>query len=726
MKHALFKGLSNRISHLDPFTFALAVSFLVSTCFHAQHFAFPSRGPEPSGISLVFAAMPRPQDKDNSTLEKARQLLKGNKADNSQEQNDETGSQSAATGNTSSSVSKSDPRDLLRRNPDATFRSGDLEFYAVIDGKGTFIFEGRQVYYVHKDFGKPTKVMINRKRWDDLNQPFLLDEDWDFSTAKAVFSSGRNTMKLTPSQNSMELYFDDYSSSSSAYQINIAMKKLKLDSSRETGGDSAAQPETENDPPPETDAPPPREYVLQAVFEAGTAGHFLFRGNTVTYDYWGDAKYPSEVTINGKSWKDLNAPFKLDDTPDFAAVKPGKKTNKSNKNSLQVERANGGFDLWITGNNRYPVRYSIPIDLEKQALRLKKDEPDEAETQVADADENSSPSSEEADDSGQTPEAVAASDGSAAGQENGDAAGQSVPDRTEEEPLRRTLACEMEVAEAGTFVFEEDEIHFVRSPSPYPDRVIIDGRPWSNLDKPFMLGFTPDFTTATITVRKGGSDNETIKLTSFPDKMELDLNNHGSSPFRYRFEIAMKEQAPDSEWSGNREIQEKQRALEKLLAAKESLPPMTMVLHPVSEDGTPIKETETEDHSGKKIQFGDSDESAAREETISFAEVLLEADITGQCVFKLEKDQIIYEHIKGKYPAKVTVNGMPWDSLGRPFVLGFVPEYSATAIVTIQGRNTFKPTLYWNRLELLVDDYDVSSSKYKFTILLRKRSGGKK
>ncbi len=62
------------------------------------------------------------------------------------------------------------------------------------------------------------------------------------------------------------------------------------------------------------------EVILTLEGTLNASGKFVFTGDTIRYDAPGEHQAPSDVTIDGKPWKDLNQPFKLDFTPDFENV----------------------------------------------------------------------------------------------------------------------------------------------------------------------------------------------------------------------------------------------------------------------------------------------------------------------------------------------------------------------------------------------------------------------
>ena len=99
-----------------------------------------------------------------------------------------------------------------------------IEFSGTIDGAGSFTFRGGKIHYEHFTWQYPTQVKINGKPWNDLDTPFDLGFTPDFSTARAVDRSGRNTIALIPHRDRLVLFIDDSENASSEYRITIAVK----------------------------------------------------------------------------------------------------------------------------------------------------------------------------------------------------------------------------------------------------------------------------------------------------------------------------------------------------------------------------------------------------------------------------------------------------------------------------------------------------------------------
>ena len=104
------------------------------------------------------------------------------------------------------------------------------------------------------------------------------------------------------------------------------------------------------------------------------------------------------------------------------------------------------------------------------------------------------------------------------------AAATAAPAQAEEPEV--TLTLEGNYKGQVKFVFTGDTIRYehrtIPPIYPYPTDVTVDGKPWTDLDQPFKLGFTPDFEDITVTGKVDGS-----KVIFFlgTDRAELTLND---------------------------------------------------------------------------------------------------------------------------------------------------------------------------------------------------------
>ena len=92
------------------------------------------------------------------------------------------------------------------------------------------------------------------------------------------------------------------------------------------------------------------------------------------------------------------------------------------------------------------------------------------------------------------------------------------------------------------FVFQDYKIFFrTECPDLRPSAATVNGIPWPDLEKPFEMGFTPDFSFAEIYEKSGrGAIELTVKRDRFI--LSVDDSEGGSAP--YQISISMKRQ-PD-------------------------------------------------------------------------------------------------------------------------------------------------------------------------------------
>ena len=201
----------------------------------------------------------------------------------------------------------------------------------VFDGEGLFIFRGNRGIYRHTAFDMPEKVTVNGKPWNDLKKPFELDFIPDYSKTNVSEMNGRNDIRLDYFRNRMELYISDADPSRDDYRVSVFFDAVKTDLDQadsewirqeEDGAKSPDARKTVNDVPFDPAKAKPLEdgkkaVVLEGVFDG--AGTFTFSGNRIAYRH---STYdpPEKVMVNGRTWENLNNPFELDFTPDYATT----------------------------------------------------------------------------------------------------------------------------------------------------------------------------------------------------------------------------------------------------------------------------------------------------------------------------------------------------------------------------------------------------------------------
>lgn len=230
----------------------------------------------------------------------------------------------------------------------------------------------------------------------------------------------------------------------------------------------------------------------------------------------------------------------------------------------------------------------------------------------------------------------------------------------------------------GRFFFKGNAIQFdTLNKYEWPTGdVLVNGKRWSELNKPFKLDFTPDFGKAVILEKEGGPVG---RIYVMPREKMFALmivpreQNPEETPFRVK--LAVKNQVPHDD-----------------------LPP----------DETPVSGGTTK---SAAIRQADPNKSSAAVED-HFA-LILTGEIDGKGKFRLQSDRIEFvpdSAAKPAWPDKVTVNGKPWEDPHVPFELDFVTDY-ATGKLT---ERTGTAAIGWRCIP--VPDGDSIFDRYKLSV----------
>ena len=113
------------------------------------------------------------------------------------------------------------------------------------------------------------------------------------------------------------------------------------------------------------------------------------------------------------------------------------------------------------------------------------------------------------------------------------------------DPPEVVITIETMIAGKAEFVFRDYKIHF-KHDSRYgrPSGASVNGISWPDLEKPFEMGFTPDFSFAEFYAKSGRG---AIELAVKQDQFVLSIDDPGESPAPYRISISMKRQPAASE-----------------------------------------------------------------------------------------------------------------------------------------------------------------------------------
>lgn len=93
------------------------------------------------------------------------------------------------------------------------------------------------------------------------------------------------------------------------------------------------------------------------------SGSFTFRDGRIYYDHF-TWDYPTQVKINGKQWRNLDKPFELDSTPDFASAKAAASRGR---NTMVLRSHQDRLVLFIDDFESSSSHYQITIIMEKQS-----------------------------------------------------------------------------------------------------------------------------------------------------------------------------------------------------------------------------------------------------------------------------------------------------------------------------------------------------------------------
>lgn len=222
-----------------------------------------------------------------------------------------------------------------------------LTLKGTFDGRGVFVFEGNTIRYKHETHLEPVNVTVDGTPWDDLKTPFALGFTPDFEKAVIVDKRGRETVKLTTGREKFELLIDDSKISSSArYQVVIAVKN------------QAAHPAHLD-----TD---PISLTLKGVF--GGRGTFVFEEQAIQYRHESGGD-PASVTVDDVPWDDLNKPFALDFTPDFAKAVIEEQSRQLTTRRVNVTLIPERDRIELTVNSIEPAEHSVRIAAKNQDRR---------------------------------------------------------------------------------------------------------------------------------------------------------------------------------------------------------------------------------------------------------------------------------------------------------------------------------------------------------------------
>lgn len=228
-------------------------------------------------------------------------------------------------------------------------------------------------------------------------------------------------------------------------------------------------------------------------------GHFIFQGNTISYEPREEYVKVSAmtVTVNGTPWSLLKGKCTLDITPDFAKAAI---VEKQGEKTVMLIPGKDRIDLYVGSYQSLDLKCHVKIALKNQIERTN------------------------------TRSAWIAT---------------SLPEPTEkpDEPKELDIVLSGSFCNRDAFTFEGNTVRYRNEDGREASDVRINYLPWLDLSKPFELDFTPDFDKASLIPRQEMPERTTITIEAEPDKFELVLDHAVKDKPYYKFvHLAVKDQ----------------------------------------------------------------------------------------------------------------------------------------------------------------------------------------
>lgn len=102
-----------------------------------------------------------------------------------------------------------------------------VDVVATIDGSDQVVLSADGIRWSHKHWGWPKGVQLNGHDWDPKRDPRLSSDEYpllrsmDFSKAKVLFRSGRDTVAVEREDDRLTIYFADSPGGAAVYEIRL-------------------------------------------------------------------------------------------------------------------------------------------------------------------------------------------------------------------------------------------------------------------------------------------------------------------------------------------------------------------------------------------------------------------------------------------------------------------------------------------------------------------------
>jgi hypothetical protein len=220
--------------------------------------------------------------------------------------------------------------------------------------------------------------------------------------------------------------------------------------------------------------------------------------------------------------------------------------------------------------------------------------------------------------------------------------------------------------------------------APLPSAVTVNGKPWTNLSKPFRLPFKPDLSHGFSMLLRGVSKWSSQAFCDGDKRAELLI-----CP-AYEFDRAKMAFA--------------------VLFGSNALPPAPQPQKPAQQviGGLNPKRVNSVPFDPETM----SGESAGKRKK----SIVFEGKIDGAGLFTFSGKNVTYKHSRFDYPDYIKINGVTWDNLNVPFKLDFTPDYSKTKVVEMDGRGEIRVNYTQDKLELYINDSEASRDEYRVSV----------
>ena len=424
--------------------------------------------------------------------------------------------------------------------------NGSPEITLTIEGsareKGFFAFSGNTIRYAHASTIVPDDITINGIAWPDLSEPFQLDFVPDFEHFIILEQEGEDSIRLNCDKNKASLHVYDTSPQSKTFRVKLAVKNQIP---RETmTSDSAANhtlPSVDGEKNGKSSDEKQNTTITLEVKNRGIS-LFVFSKDKIYYQRHYQYNYPDSVFVNGVRWENIKEPFDLGFVPDFSSAEILEKTGNGSPDLTVTQKY---FSLYVGNPSVSSSDNRIKIGVNKN----NSDSPSKAAASRGNASAKTSSLN-------QLPNILDMRDKdySTDGKQHFNPAMTRPPGKTgnaaENANQAVSLSIEGVIDEMAAFRIQGNKLYYLdytianndTRGGLYASHVLINNRKWTNLNLPFELSFTPDFSAfSSGTIQTG---NYTYVISNHPEyeSAEIVILNHDDKPIPVRFILFVPQQ----------------------------------------------------------------------------------------------------------------------------------------------------------------------------------------